>query len=76
MAFVPTNMMIPDILNPIMEYLQPSEAEIEDCDMRKMVLPLAGNAQRRKKPPGIFRFYSSISTYKKVAAKFRSYCFI
>ena len=35
MASVPTDLMIPVILNPILEHLRPSEAEIEDCGMRR-----------------------------------------
>ena len=46
-------------------YVRPSEAEIEDCGMRKRACPLAEISQH-KKPPGIFRVYTSISTYKRV----------
>ena len=62
MACVPTNSMVVVILNPIF-----SEAEIEDCGMRKRAWPLAQIAQHEeKKTPGIFRLYTSISTYKRV----------
>ena len=54
MACVPTNSMILVILNPILGYVRPSKAEIEDCGMRKRAWPLAQIAQHEKKRPGIF----------------------
>ena len=55
MACVPTNSMILVILNPILRYVRPSEADIGDCGMRKRAWPLAQIAQHEeKKPPGIF----------------------
>ena len=45
MACVPTNSMILVILKPILGYVRPSEAEIEDCGMRKRAWPLAQIAQ-------------------------------
>ena len=66
MACGPTNSMILVISNPILRYGRPSEAEIEDCGMRKRAWPLAEIAQHENKPTGIFRLYTSISTYKRV----------
>ena len=66
MACVPTNSMIMVILNPLLGYVRPLEAEIEDYGMRKRAWLLAQIAQHEKKPPGIFRLYTFISTYKRV----------
>ena len=67
MACAPTNSMILVILKPILGNVQPSEAEIEDCSMLKRAWPLAQIAQHEeKKTPGIFRLYTSVSTYKRV----------
>ena len=52
MACVPTNSMIMVILNLILRYVRPSEADIEDCGMRKRAWPLAQIAQREEKTPG------------------------
>ena len=46
--------MILVILNPMLRYLRPSEAEIEDCGMRKRAWPLAQIAQHEKKTSGHF----------------------
>ena len=45
MACVPTNSIILVILNPIFGNVRLSEAEIEDCGMRKKAWPLAEIAQ-------------------------------
>ena len=50
----------------ILGYVRPSEAELEYCGMQKRAWPLAQIAQDEKKTPGIFRLYTSISTYKRV----------
>ena len=49
--------MILVILNPILGYVRPSEAEIEDCGMRKLL-----NIKKNSKN---FRLYTSIWTRSK-----------
>ena len=48
MACVPVDLMILVILNLILRYVRPSEADIEDCGMRKRAWPLAQIAQHKK----------------------------
>ena len=54
MACVPTNSIILVILNTILGYVRPLEAEIEDCGMRKRALLLAQIAQHGKKTSAHF----------------------
>ena len=59
---MPTNSMILVILNTMLRYVRPSEAEIEDCGMRKRVWPLAQIAQHEKKK--LMAFFDYIHPYR------------
>ena len=48
--------MILVILNPIMGYVRPSEAGIEDCGMRKRAWPLAQISRHEKNFRAFFDF--------------------
>ena len=62
MACVPTNLIILVILNLILGYVRPSEAEIEDCGMRKRAWPLAQIAQNEEKK--LRAFFDNIHLYR------------
>ena len=68
MACVPINLMILVILNLILRYVRPSEADIEDCGMRKRALPLAQIAQHKKNLRAFFDYIHPYppTTYKRV----------
>ena len=68
MAFAPTNSMILVIINPILGYVRPSEADIEDCGMRKRAWPLAQIAQHEKKQ----KFFSELSVRALQLSSYRT----
>ena len=63
MACVPTNSMILVILKTILGYVRSSEAEIEDCSMRKRAWPLAEISQYDNKK-NLREFFDYIHPYR------------
>ena len=62
MACVPTKSMILVIFKPMLGYVRPLEAEIEDCGIRKRVWPLAQFAQHEEK--NLRAFFDYIHPYR------------